>query len=84
MARNRKISRQRKKMRQQEERLEVRNAWGIYDPTPRDAVKEIIERGKIGMRTELRPKNHPYHVKRHRRPIAASCVLRECLYVKQI
>ncbi len=48
MARNRKISRQRKKMRQQEERLEVRNAWGIYDPTPRDAVKEIIERGKSG------------------------------------
>jgi len=43
---DRTITRANKKKYNQEERLDSKTAFGISDPTPRAAVKNMIERGK--------------------------------------
>ncbi len=44
MARNRKVNRENVK---KEKRLDLRNSFDIVDPTPRDAVIEIIKGGRL-------------------------------------
>lgn len=44
MSRNRKNATLNKKMKQQEERLDRKNSWGVNDPTPYAAVAEVIRR----------------------------------------
>ena len=50
MSRDRKKNRAKKKMYATEERLGTRNAFGIKDPTPYEAVLRIRKEGAYGER----------------------------------
>jgi len=52
MARDRKKNREKKKMYAREERLETRNAFGIKDPTPYEAVLRIRKEDGYAERSE--------------------------------
>ena len=43
MARDRRLNREKVK---QEQRLDLKNSFNIVDPTPRDAVNEVIKGGR--------------------------------------